>query len=110
MSIFHRITGFALTVGILYFMWWIISAAAGPEAYDIFMRFSGTPLGIFMLMGWSLCLYYHLANGIRHLFWDAGALLELKNAYAAGVIVMAFTVIMTVGTWVCVFLEKGLWQ
>lgn len=104
MSITHRITGVALSVGILYFMWWMISAVIGEEAYDLFMWFNSTPLGIFMLMGWSLCFYYHLSNGIRHLFWDAGALMDLKPAFIAGFMVMAFTLVLTVGTWVCIFL------
>ncbi|NCC23260.1 MAG: succinate dehydrogenase, cytochrome b556 subunit [Alphaproteobacteria bacterium] len=103
LSITHRLTGIALTVGILYFLWWLVAAAAGPEAYGAFMTFSGSPLGLLMLFGWTFCLYYHLANGIRHLFWDTGALLELKNAFAAGYAVLAFTAVMTLGTWFCVF-------
>ena len=103
MSITHRLTGVALAFGILYFMWWMIAAAAGPEAYEFFMWFNGTPIGIFMLMGWSFCFYYHLANGIRHLFWDTGALLDLRMAFTAGFAVIAFTAVVTAGTWFCIF-------
>ncbi len=104
LSITHRLTGVALVFGILYFMWWLIAAAAGPQAYEFFMWFNRTPAGIFMLMGWTFCFYYHLANGIRHLFWDAGALLDLKLAFAAGYTVIAFTLFLTIGTWICIFL------
>ncbi len=99
----HRLTGVALAIGVLYFMWWLVAAAIGEEAYNLFMWFNHNPLGIFMLMGWSFCFYYHLANGIRHLFWDAGLLLELKQAFAAGFAVIAFSVFLTVGTWLCIF-------
>lgn len=104
LSILHRMTGFALTIGLLFFIWWLVAAAAGPEAYNTFAWFCGTPLGLLMLAGWSVCLYYHLANGIRHLFWDAGLMLDLKNAILAGYFVLIFTALLTAGTWICVFM------
>lgn len=95
----HRITGFALTIGLLYLLWWIIATAVGPQAYAVFAEFSGSPLGLFMIFGWTFCVYYHLANGIRHLFWDTGALFNLKYAYMAGIFVVVFALMMTGATW-----------
>jgi succinate dehydrogenase / fumarate reductase cytochrome b subunit len=44
-------------------------------------------------------LFFHLANGIRHLFWDAGLGFELKTAYASGWVVVAATIVLTVLAW-----------
>lgn len=99
MSILHRICGFALAVGTLMVIWLLIAAASGPEAFVTYMGFVKTPVGQFMLFGWSVALFYHLGNGIRHLFWDAGKIFTICSAYKAGYLVLASTVILTVLTW-----------
>ncbi len=106
MSILHRMTGAALSVGVLFFIWWLVAAALGPEAYAVFAWFCGTPLGLLMLFGWTLCMFYHLGNGIRHLVWDSGFLFEKKNANIGGWLVLLFTAVATGAVWMCV-LSKG---
>jgi succinate dehydrogenase / fumarate reductase, cytochrome b subunit len=107
MSILHRATGAALAVGALLITWWLVAAAIGPGAYDVARNFAASPLGLFMLFGWSFCLYYHLFNGIRHLIWDTGYLFKIKNAYAAGWVVLALTAACTILTWVCAYGDKA---
>lgn len=99
MSISHRATGFALAVGTIMLTWMLIAAACGPEAYQTFTGFAGSPVGKVLLFGWAFSLFYHMANGVRHLIWDTGALLTLPGAYRAGCAVLAFTVIATVLFW-----------
>jgi succinate dehydrogenase / fumarate reductase cytochrome b subunit len=53
-----------------------------------------------VLGGWLFCAFYHLSNGIRHLFWDAGYGFELKDAYRSGWIVLAVALIATVASWI----------
>jgi succinate dehydrogenase / fumarate reductase, cytochrome b subunit len=53
-----------------------------------------------LLFGWSLALYYHLCNGLRHLWWDTGRGLDLKSVYAGGWAVLAATAALTLLTWV----------
>lgn len=100
LSITHRLTGIALAVGTLLLVWWIAAVAAGPEALGTVNAFMGSWLGIFLLAGWSFSLFYHLLNGIRHLFWDIGAGLELKAAYTTGWLVVAGSLVLTAVTWV----------
>ena len=69
------------------------------EIYDEFKEFLGSPLGTIMLGGWSLAMYYHLCNGIRHLFWDFGKGFELKNATRSGITVIVTAVVLTALTW-----------
>jgi len=44
-------------------------------------------------------LFYHLLNGIRHLMWDTGAMLELKPARVSGWSVVALSLVLTAIVW-----------
>jgi succinate dehydrogenase / fumarate reductase cytochrome b subunit len=99
LSILHRATGVALAVGALYLATWVIYAAASPSAYATFQGFNTSVVGRIVLGGWLFCAFYHLANGIRHLFWDAGYGFEIKDAYRSGWIVVAVSLIATVLCW-----------
>jgi succinate dehydrogenase / fumarate reductase cytochrome b subunit len=100
MSISHRATGVALAVGTLLLVWWIVAAAIGPDAFAQAQGFIGSWLGLLLLFGWSVSLFYHLGNGIRHLFWDAGYGFDIGNAYRSGWIVVAATVVLTALAWI----------
>lgn len=99
MSITHRMTGVILMAGTLLVAVVLIAAALGEAYYNDVMGWVRSDIGIVLLFGWSLALYYHLFNGIRHLFWDMGYLFELKNARAAGWVVLFATAGMTALTW-----------
>jgi succinate dehydrogenase / fumarate reductase cytochrome b subunit len=99
LSITHRATGVALAVGTLMLTCWLIAAASGNAAFSAVSAFLGSPLGMLMLFGWSVALFYHLANGIRHLFWDAGYGFDLATAEKSGYFVLAFTAVATLLAW-----------
>lgn len=103
LSILHRITGGALSIGTLMILWWLVAAASGPGAYDTAMAFSTSPLGILMLLGWSFSIYFHLLNGIRHLIWDTGRMMAIGCATKAGYVVFYGAILMTILTWVFVY-------
>jgi succinate dehydrogenase / fumarate reductase cytochrome b subunit len=51
---------------------------------------------------------FHLCNGLRHLFWDAGRGFELRTIYASGWTVVATSVILTIGLWIAgLFIAAG---
>lgn len=95
MSIFHRMTGAFLAVGTLAVIWMLLAAASGPGHYAVFASVMNIMLVKVVLTAWAGSLFYHMFNGIRHLFWDAGYLFDLKNAFAAGYVVLALTAIST---------------
>src|SRR5215475_13723619 len=99
LSISHRAAGVALAVGTLMLVYWVVAAASGPRPYATAQAFMRSWLGMLLLFGWSVALFYHLANGIRHLFWDAGYGFELKAAYASGYAVLIATAALTVIAW-----------
>jgi succinate dehydrogenase / fumarate reductase cytochrome b subunit len=99
LSITHRITGVGLTIGTLLLTYWIVAAAYGPEAYGAFAGFIGSPIGYLILFGFSVALFYHLCNGIRHLFWDIGLNYEIAETNRANIIVLIGTIVLTAGAW-----------
>jgi succinate dehydrogenase / fumarate reductase, cytochrome b subunit len=101
LSILHRMCGVALALGTLLVAWVLIAAASGPEAYDFVTGLLAHPFGQLVLFGWSVALFYHLSNGIRHLIWDTGRLFKIENAYKAGYVVLASTVLLTALVWYC---------
>ncbi|MGD9883077.1 succinate dehydrogenase, cytochrome b556 subunit [Reyranella sp.] len=100
LSILHRGTGMALSVGALYLATWVVYASASPKTYALFQGFNTSILGRIFLAGWLFCLFYHLCNGIRHLFWDAGYGFELKDAYRSGWIVVGVSAVATLVSWI----------
>lgn len=100
MSISHRATGAALSVGTLLLAYWLGSAAYGPDAFARAQSVVGSWFGVLLLLGWSAALFYHLCNGIRHLLWDAGWGFELPQTYKANYVVLAATAALTAITWI----------
>ena len=84
LSILHRMTGLALALGIVALSYWLISLAGGDAAYGSAMRVLWSPLGILFLVGWTFSFLYHLLNGVRHLFWDAGYGFERTQRHLSG--------------------------
>lgn len=99
LSITHRATGIALSAGTLLLCYWIVSAARGPASFAKAQWFVGSPVGMLILFGWSVSLFFHLSNGIRHLFWDAGYGFDLKTTYSSGYMVLVFTFVLTAIAW-----------
>lgn len=100
LSILHRASGVALSLGALLLVWWLFAAAAGPDAYATVRAFLGSWIGLLLLFGWTVSLFYHLCNGIRHLAWDTGTGLDLRSTYATGWTVVIATAVLTVISWI----------
>lgn len=99
LSIMHRLTGLALVVGSAVLVWWLWTAAYQPADYGQLHECLSSTLGQAALVGWVAAFYYHLANGIRHLFWDAGKGFSLTSVSVSGWLVIVFTLAMTAMTW-----------
>ena len=107
LSITHRLTGVALSIGSPLLVCWLIAAAAGPSAYAALHGFLASWLGLLLLFGWTFSLFFHLCNGIRHLFWDAGYGFDLQTIYASGWAVVAISIGLTLTAWIISFGMKG---
>ena len=96
----HRITGIALSVGSLLLVAWLESAVYSAEAFATLNRFLGSFIGQLMLFGWTFSLIYHSVSGVRHLLWDTGRLLEVKQIHSSSKFVLAIAIVLTVLAWI----------
>lgn len=94
-SILTRITGNALIVGAALVVWWLAAAATGPGAFALADRVVRSWLGDLVLLGSVWALWYHTLAGVRHLIWDTGRLLELREAERAGQAIVAGSFVLT---------------
>jgi succinate dehydrogenase / fumarate reductase cytochrome b subunit len=104
LSIAHRATGIGLALGLILVTWWLLALASGPDAFATVQAVMGSWLGILVLFFWTLALFFHLGNGVRHLVWDAGYGYEIETARASGIAVLVFAGAMTVLAWLVIAL------
>ena len=108
MSILHRITGIALSAGSLLLVCWILAVAIGDQGgYARLMGFMGSWFGRLLLFGWTVALFYHLLNGIRHLFWDAGRGFDLATVRTSGTVVLAGSGALSLLVWIAAYTLGG---
>ena len=105
LSILHRVTGVTLSMGSIILVSWIVALTLGEETYVIFTKIINHWFSHLVLMGFTFGIFYHLSNGIRHLFWDAGYGYGLKEAYISGSAVIFSSLTLTVITWLLIYLK-----
>jgi len=106
LSISHRFSGAVLAVAFLGLVWWLTAAAAGGQTYAEAMEVITGGFGRLVGFVASFAFFYHLSNGIRHLFWDAGYGFEIRQFYASGYAVIASAALLTLLFW-AVLLSGG---
>jgi succinate dehydrogenase / fumarate reductase cytochrome b subunit len=85
LSITSRICGVFITViSAPLALCWLIAVASGPEAYARLASGMDNIIGQLILLATVFCLCFHFMNGIRHLLWDTGAMLEIRDVYISG--------------------------
>ncbi len=99
MSILHRATGIANSIGLIVIIWWLVATATGPDAYESFQNFSSSLIGKLMFMGWTFSVWLHLCSGIRHLIMDTGNLINTKSSDRAIYVIIAASCLFTILTW-----------
>ena len=99
LSILHRLTGIALAFALLALCYWLVSLAGGEQSYDAAAKVFASLLGRVALVGWTFAFMYHLLNGMRHLFWDAGYGFERLPRHMSGWFVVAGSMALTLSVW-----------
>ena len=101
LSFAHRLSGIALSVSAVGMVYWLLLLADGPQALERLAILATIP-GRLLLAGVTLAFFYHLNNGIRHLFWDMGMGFELARTYLTGWLVLVATLLMWIAFWIAV--------
>ena len=99
LSILHRVTGVALSVGLIVLTIWLVALSTGVAAYEQITALMQSIVGRLLLAGFSFAFFFHLCNGVRHLFWDVGKGFEIRQANASAWSVVLATSVLTLGLW-----------
>ncbi len=81
LSITHRGIGVLLAVASVRLVDWLWAIDSGLDAFTTAQAFFDSWFSLLLLFGCTFALFYHLCNGIRHLFRDAGLGLDLDAVY-----------------------------
>ena len=96
-----------LSLATLLLVYWLVALAGGSATYATAQAFFGSWFGQLILLACTFSLFYHLCNGVRHLFWDMGVGFELPTAYRSGYAVVIVSIVMTVVAWVIPLASGG---
>lgn len=97
-SILHRITGAALYFGLvllcILISYYTYKVNFVSEEYHCDCVILRTVIYVVAAL-WAFALYYHLCNGIRHLFWDIGKGFGKEIAARNGILVLITSFLLT---------------
>lgn len=107
-SILHRATGVGLAIaGGLGFIWWLVAAASGAEAYATFLHVATSWFGYLVAIGLTWSFFEHLFSGLRHFVMDTGAGYELRINRMGAIAVMAGAIVATILVWAPILLTMA---
>ena len=98
-SITHRISGVINLLSLILIFYWLIVLSFGESNYESFLLIVNSFFGKFILVGFTWSMIFHLLSGIRHLAWDLGYGYEIKTANISGIIVIIFSLALTIIFW-----------
>lgn len=107
MSIFHRLTGAALYLGMIVLVWWLIAAASGPQYYAVAMDWIGSVVGYLILIGLSWAVFHHALGGLRHFLWDTGRGFEIPTVLRLSWATLLGSVTLTIIFWAALLSTMG---
>ncbi|MGR9106559.1 MAG: succinate dehydrogenase, cytochrome b556 subunit [Gammaproteobacteria bacterium] len=99
-SITHRATGVAITLGMIYLVVWLMGIAEGASAFQETRAFLDSWFGRLLLFLWTFALFFHFAHGIRHLVWDVGMTFDRAEMDRFAVIEITAAVGLTLFVWI----------
>ena len=98
-SITHRISGVINLLALILIFYWLVVLSFGESNYESFLLIVNSFFGKFILVGFTWSMTFHLLSGIRHLAWDLGYGYEIKTANISGIIVIIFSLALTIIFW-----------
>ena len=106
MSISHRASGVVMSTGTVLVALWLVMLAAGENTFNIAQQFVSHPIGKLVMFGYSMALFYHACNGIRHLFWDAVIGLDIPSIYRTGYLTIFLAILFTLTFWLFIYTAR----
>jgi succinate dehydrogenase / fumarate reductase cytochrome b subunit len=106
-SILNRATGVGLYAGWLILAGWALALASGSEAYGAYGAVLASIPGRIVLFGVAFALFFHLAAGVRHLFWDFGRGFKPRIADGTAIAALVFALLASVAAFIVASLPAG---
>lgn len=107
-SILHRATGDGMAlVGLGLMVWWLGALASGADAYETFMWFADSWVGMIFWVGLSWAFFTHMMSGLRHFVLDVGAGYELETNRFWSIACPLIAIALTIALWAYILLVKG---
>ena len=103
MSIMHRITGVALYVGTVLFVWWLSAAAHSDSYFDLVQGFFNHWFGRLVLFGFTWALIHHALGGLRHFLWDVGKGFKLTTVEILVKLNIIGSIVLTILLWIVAY-------
>lgn len=99
-SIFNRLTGLGLSLGLLLLVYWLTAVASGAQAQARATRLLSLPIAKLVYGALIIGYCYHFVAGVRHLVWDTGRGLErAQSRRSAWLVVLVSIALMLVLGW-----------
>ena len=99
LSITHRISGLINLLALILIFFWLLTLSLGESNYELFLLTINSFFGKLILIGFTWSMSFHILSGIRHLAWDLGYGFEIKTANISGIIVIIFSLVLTIIFW-----------
>ena len=99
-SFANRVTGAALSVGLVVFIYWLTALARGGRAYARAQEVLASGLAKVIFVAVIAAFAYHLVAGIRHLIWDTGRGMEkAQSQRSAWLVIIAAAALTLLCVW-----------
>ncbi len=99
-SIGNRVAGVVNSTALILLVLVIAGAAGNPSDSSFFVALVDSWFGKLVLFGFTLTLYFHMCNGIRHLFWDVGKGFDIADADKTAKVSIGVAIALTIITWI----------
>lgn len=103
LSIFHRVSGAALFLGIVWFLFLLETSLGSEAGFERARAYVSHPLVKLVLLGFLWSYLHHFCAGIRYLFLDMDVGMPLasarRSAFAVFAVSLALTVLIGARLW-----------
>jgi succinate dehydrogenase / fumarate reductase cytochrome b subunit len=107
-SILNRITGLALSLGLLLLAYWLTAVSRGAKAYQEAWPLLAHCVTKIVYAGLLVAFCYHLVAGVRHLVWDTAHGMEKAQAYRSSWLIAVVTAVLAIALGYFLFCPKGM--